>query len=60
MISGILDTIFGSIDSVGDALCWVFVIAVFIIFLKGNNNKGGNRSSNSGGSPGSSTNTPAS
>lgn len=54
MISGIIDTITSSIDSVGDLLAWVFVGAVILAFLKSGNNKGGSRSSGSSSSGGSS------
>ena len=41
MISSVTDTILGSIDNVGGALFWIFIIAAVIFGMKGNN--GGNK-----------------
>lgn len=41
MISSVIDTILGSIDNVGGALFWIFIVSALIFGMKGNN--GGNR-----------------
>lgn len=50
MISSIFDTIASSIDNVGGLLGWIFIGAVIIYGLRGNNgnSKGSSRKNNGG------------